>query len=205
MGIIQLPVVAQDIVEGVQQGKKQPWLTMVIPVVVGRVEQIDVIDDIWRRAQIDFPLPSRGGETEELTVLLIWIPLVVTQNFEIVDRLADSLFVGDADGAIDITLGCRLAEFAGRMAAADCILISGKACDMAETAEFLAATLVEGLIPGRTEECETRLCQRVEIILFGIGREFISLGRKSLGSCLHIAVKGVLLFGIHGSVRDAYL
>lgn len=52
---------AQDVVEGVQQGEKQPGLTMVIPVVVGRVEQIDVVDDIRRRTQIDFPLPSRGG------------------------------------------------------------------------------------------------------------------------------------------------
>lgn len=196
---------AQDIVEGVQQGEKQPWLTMVIPVVVGRVEQIDVIDDIWRRAQIDFPLPSRGGETEELTVLLIWIPLIVTQDFKIVDRLTGSLFIGDGDGAIDIQPSGGLAEFAGRMAAADRILISGKAGDMAEATELLAATLVEGLIPGRAEECKTRLCQRVEIILFGIGREFLSFGRKSLGSRLHIAVIGVLLFGIHGSVRDAYL
>ena len=52
---------AQDVVEGVQQGEKQPGLPMVIPVVVGRVEQIDVVDDIRRRTQIDFPLPSRGG------------------------------------------------------------------------------------------------------------------------------------------------
>lgn len=49
MGIIQLPVVAQDIVEGVQQGKKQPWLTMVIPLIAGRVEQVDVVDDVRRR------------------------------------------------------------------------------------------------------------------------------------------------------------
>ena len=196
---------AQDVVESVQQGEKQPGLTMVIPVVVGRVEEIDMVDDIRRRAQIDFPLPGRGGEAEELTVLLIRIPLIVTQDFKIVDRLADSLFIGDGDGAIDIQLSGGLAEFAGCMATADCILISRKAGDMAEATELLAATLVEGLIPGRTEECETRLCQRVEIILFGIGREFLSLGCKSLGARLHIAVIGVLLFGIHGSVRDAHL
>ena len=97
---------------------------MVIPFVVGRVEQIDVVDDIRRRTQIDFPLPSRGGEAEELTVLLIRIPLIVTQDFKIVNRLADSLFVGDGDGTIDIQPSGGLAEFAGCMAAADRILIS---------------------------------------------------------------------------------
>lgn len=196
---------AQDVVESVQQGEKQPGLTMVIPVVVGRVDQIDVVDDIRRRAQIDFPLPGRGGEAEKLTVLLIRVTLVMTQDFKIVNRLADSLFIGDGDGAIDILLSGGLAELAGCMATADCILISGKAGDMAEATELLAAALVEGLIPGRTEECKTRLCQRVEIILFGIGREFLSLGCKSLSARLHIAVIGVLLFGIHGSVWDAHL
>lgn len=62
------------------------------------------------------------------------------------NRLADSLFVGDGDGAIDIKLGCRLAEFAGRMAAADRVLIAGKTRDMAKSMELLAAALVEGLI-----------------------------------------------------------
>ena len=36
-GIIQLPVMAQDVAEGVRQGEKQPGLTMVIPAAADRI------------------------------------------------------------------------------------------------------------------------------------------------------------------------
>lgn len=48
VGIVQLLVMAQDVVKGVQQGEEQPGLAMVIPVIAGRARQVDVVDDVRR-------------------------------------------------------------------------------------------------------------------------------------------------------------
>lgn len=48
VGIVQLLVMAQDVVKGVQQGEEQLGLAMVIPVIAGRARQVDVVDDVRR-------------------------------------------------------------------------------------------------------------------------------------------------------------
>lgn len=120
-------------------------------------------------------------------------------------RLAGSLLVGDGDGAVNIQLGGGLAEFTGRIAAADRVLIAGKAGDMVESVKLLVAALMEGLEPGGAEKGEPGLGQRVEVLLFGVGRKCRRLGGEPLGAGLHIAVIGGLLLGVHGPVRDARL
>lgn len=125
----QLFIMFMDVIEGIQQRQEQTRLPVVVKLVAGRTDQIDVVHNIRLQQNADLPLAHRGAEEELIVFDVVGVIILLAQSLQIAHTLVLAGSIHHGDGVQNVLLRIRFAVSTGCVAGSSSILEPGKAME----------------------------------------------------------------------------